>query len=290
MKKIRYTILLSVVIAIQVSAQAEDKSSNAETIFPKGEELISENFTKPVWVSFLVPSDSLNPTYVGNVTFPPGARTNWHSHPTGQILLVTEGVGYYQEKGNQMITLRKGDAIKSPPNVPHWHGASPNNDFVQLAISSKEGGPTQWLDPVDDTYYESLDPSDSEINEEQVLLELSKQKWLWMADKDVGKLASLFHDKSKFVHMSGTWKKDRELEIIESGSIWYKKADVHDATVEIIDETAILWNRITLQAVVRGSEVSNEFTVTEVYKKLNNEWKLFALTFSSVRDTHSIEH
>ena len=111
-----------------------------------------------------------------------------------------------------------------------------------------------------------------------------------MADKDVGKLASLFHDKSKFVHMSGTWKKDRELEIIESGSIWYKNADVHDATVEIIDETAILWNRITLQAVVRGSEVSNEFTVTEVYKKLNNEWKLFALTFSSVRDTHSIEH
>lgn len=176
MKQIRYTILFSIVIAIQVSAQAEYKSSNAETIFPKGEELISENFTKPVWVSFLVPSDSLNPTYVGNVTFPPGARTNWHSHPTGQILLVTEGVGYYQEKGNQMITLRKGDAIKSPPNVPHWHGASPNNDFVQLAISSTEGGPTQWLDPVDDTYYESLDPFDSEINEEQVLLELSKQK------------------------------------------------------------------------------------------------------------------
>ncbi len=124
---------------------------------------------------------------------------------------------------------------------------------------------------------------------EQELKELSQQKWEWMADKNVEALEDLFHDKSKFVHMSGTWKKDRELEIIETGSIWYKNAEVHDVAVELFDDTAILWNRITLQAVVRGNEVSNEFTVTEIYQKQDDDWKLLDLTFSSVRDTHEIE-
>ncbi|MFB9295740.1 nuclear transport factor 2 family protein [Persicitalea jodogahamensis] len=125
---------------------------------------------------------------------------------------------------------------------------------------------------------------------EQEIKELSKNKWQWMADKNVDKLADLFQDQAKFVHMSGTWNKDRELEIIKTGSIWYKKADVHDVAVEMIDDVALLWNRITLTAEVRGNDVATEFTVTEVYKKQGGEWKLLALTFSSVRDTHEIEH
>lgn len=125
---------------------------------------------------------------------------------------------------------------------------------------------------------------------EQQLKDLSKQKWQWMAEKNVEKLAALFDDKSKFVHMSGTWKKDEELDIIKTGSIWYKKADVHDVAVEVLDGTAIVWNRITLTAVVRGSDAVTEFTVTEVYRKQGDNWKLLALTFSSVRDTHVIKH
>ncbi|HEY5745885.1 MAG TPA: nuclear transport factor 2 family protein [Chryseolinea sp.] len=125
---------------------------------------------------------------------------------------------------------------------------------------------------------------------EQEIIDLSKEKWQWMADKNADKLATLFHDESKFVHMSGTWKKDEELDIIKTGKIWYKKADVHDVAVEMFDDTAILWNRITLQAVVRGEDALNQFTVTEVYKKQGNDWKLLALTFSSVRDTHVIKH
>jgi hypothetical protein len=125
---------------------------------------------------------------------------------------------------------------------------------------------------------------------EQEIIELSKEKWQWMADKNVDKLEKLFHDKAKFVHMSGTWNKDRELEIIKTGSIWYKKADVHDVAVELVDDVALVWNRITLTAEVRGSDVTTEFTVTEAYKKQGGDWKLLALTFSSVRDTHSIEH
>lgn len=125
--------------------------------------------------------------------------------------------------------------------------------------------------------------------EELEIMQLSKDKWQWMADKDVDKLEKLFDNKSKFVHMSGTWKKDEELEIIKTGSIWYKKATVHDSAIELSGNTAIVWNRITLESIVRGNEAKVEFTVTEVYQKQGNDWKMLALTFSSVRDTHQIK-
>lgn len=134
----------------------------------------------------------------------------------------------------------------------------------------------------------SMSMSLGQTDLKQEVIELSELKWQWMADKQVEKLATLFHDKSKFVHMSGTWNKDRELEIIKSGSIWYKQADVHDVKIELFGHTAILWNRITLVAHVRGNDVSNEFTVTEIYKKDSADWKLLDLTFSKVRDTHAI--
>lgn len=123
----------------------------------------------------------------------------------------------------------------------------------------------------------------------QEIRDLSKQKWQWMADKNVEELAGLFNDDARFVHMSGSWGKARELEIIESGSIWYKNADVHQVVVETFGDTVILWNRITLEADVRGNVVSNEFTVTEVYQNQEGDWSLLDLTFSSVRDAHSIE-
>lgn len=125
---------------------------------------------------------------------------------------------------------------------------------------------------------------------EQEIVNLSKDKWQWMADKNVDKLASLFHDDSRFIHMSGTWGKERELEIIKTGDIWYKQANVHDVVVKIFDDTAIVWNRITLESLVRGNEAKVEFTVTEVYQKNGKTWKLLDLTFSSVRDTHTLEH
>jgi predicted nicotinamide N-methyase len=125
---------------------------------------------------------------------------------------------------------------------------------------------------------------------EQEIVNLSKDKWQWMADKNVDKLAALFDEKAKFVHMSGTWKTDEELDIIKTGKIWYQKADVHDVAVELFDNTAIVWNRITLDAVVRENVAKTEFTVTEIYQKKGKDWKLLGLTFSSVRDTHTIAH
>lgn len=118
---------------------------------------------------------------------------------------------------------------------------------------------------------------------EKEITELSKKKWQWMADKNADSLAQLFHEKAKFVHMGGTWGKDREVDIIRSGFIHYKKADVLKVMVEVLNEdTVILWNRITLMAVVGSNEVTNPFMVTEVYVKENDNWKLADLTFSKL--------
>ena len=117
-------------------------------------------------------------------------------------------------------------------------------------------------------------------HEEQSVINLSKNKWQWMSDKNVDKLDSLFHEKSMFVHMGGAWGKEPEINIIKSGGIWYKKADIHEVSVKIIDNTAILLNKMTLLAVVGGNEVTNPFEVTEVYINQDGNWKLGSLSFT----------
>lgn len=115
---------------------------------------------------------------------------------------------------------------------------------------------------------------------EQEIINLSKEKWQWMSDKNAEVLNNLFHEKAMFVHMGGSWGKEQEVNIIKGGMIWYKKAEIHDVTVNIIDNTAILLNRIDLLAVVGGNEVTNPFMVTEVYIKQEGKWKLGSLSFS----------
>lgn len=117
---------------------------------------------------------------------------------------------------------------------------------------------------------------------EQEVIDLSKTKWLWMADKNVDSLNKLFDEKSVFVHMGGSWGKEREINVIKSGGIWYKKADVHEASINIIENTAVVLNRITLLAIVGGNEVTNPFIVTEVYTKKTNGWKMAALSFTKI--------
>ncbi len=115
---------------------------------------------------------------------------------------------------------------------------------------------------------------------EQEIVTLSKDKWQWMADKNADVLSKLFHEKAMFIHMGGAWGTEQEVNIIKSGGIWYKKADIHEVSVNIIDNTAILLNRIDLLAVVGGNEVTNPFMVTEVYVKQNGTWKLGSLSFT----------
>lgn len=122
--------------------------------------------------------------------------------------------------------------------------------------------------------------SKTSTREEQQVIELSGQKWLWMADKNVDSLNALFDAKAVFVHMGGSWGKANELEVIKSGNIWYKKAQVYSASVNFFGNTAILLNDIDLVAVVGGREVTNPFMVTEVYIKEDGRWRMGSLTFS----------
>lgn len=119
-------------------------------------------------------------------------------------------------------------------------------------------------------------------NVEQEVIDLSREKWRWMSERDMDSLDALFHEKSVFVHMGGSWGKEREMEIIKSGGIHYKKADIHEVSVNVIGATAVLLNRITLLAVVGGNEVTNPFMVTEVYVQQEDSWKLASLSFTKL--------
>ncbi|RYZ28384.1 MAG: nuclear transport factor 2 family protein [Chitinophagaceae bacterium] len=129
---------------------------------------------------------------------------------------------------------------------------------------------------------ETIKTATNNTPEQQAIISLSKQKWNWMADKNVDSLNALFDDKAMFIHMGGTWGKNQELATIKSGGIWYKKAEVYSVVVNMFRNTAILLNDIDLLAVVGGNEVTHAFMVTEVYIKEAGKWKMGSLTFSTL--------
>jgi 4-carboxymuconolactone decarboxylase len=129
---------------------------HGDYIFPKGNKITNDNFSGTAWLSMLVANDSVYTTQIGNVTFEPGARTKWHYHPGGQILLVTHGKGLYQEKGKPIEIIQAGDVIKCPPNILHWHGATPTDSLTHIAIGpNTDKGNVVWLEKVTDEEYHS---------------------------------------------------------------------------------------------------------------------------------------
>lgn len=121
-------------------------------IFQRGEKL-SENFTGGAWCAMLVNNKDYD-AMVYNVTFAPGVRNSWHRHDVGQILLCTEGRGFYQERGSRARKLALGDVVEIPANVDHWHGAAPDSEFVHIGITPKASvNGCEWLEPVSDADY-----------------------------------------------------------------------------------------------------------------------------------------
>lgn len=117
-------------------------------------------------------------------------------------------------------------------------------------------------------------------NAQEEVLRLSRDKWRWMAERKVDTLAALFHNEAVFVHMGGTMTRAQELDVIRSGGIQYKQAEIQEASVRFVGETAIVLNRIRLTAVVGGNEVVNPFVVTEVYVRRGGAWTLGSLSFT----------
>jgi len=132
-------------------------TENTNTIFPKGEKLSPEYFTGMASLYPLVPKDETGTFTAGSVSFEPGARTNWHTHPLGQILLVIDGKGYYQEKGKPAKVITKGDVVMIPSHVEHWHGAAKASSMTHIAITNiGKQGPVDWLAPVSEEDYLSV--------------------------------------------------------------------------------------------------------------------------------------
>lgn len=138
---------------------SEKNEFTEKLIFPMGGEntAYADYFVGKSYLDML----STQQVVIGNVTFEPGCRNNWHIHHAekggGQILLVTAGRGYYQEWGKEPRELHPGDVVNIPPEVKHWHGAAPDCWFSHIAIEVPgEETSNQWCEPVSDEEYDKL--------------------------------------------------------------------------------------------------------------------------------------
>ena len=151
--------LIFISIFILACKEKKDMSTSEEnsSLFPKEQLAPADFFTGKAWVTGLVDNDSVFTTAAGSVFFEASARSNWHSHPGGQILLVTDGVGYHQIKGEPIQVIRKGDVVQCPPDIVHWHGASKNSSMTHIYIvPNTENGIVKWMEPVTDEEFSSI--------------------------------------------------------------------------------------------------------------------------------------
>ncbi len=156
--KMSLPLIICIVMMACNNNKNQDKMKNTkqelDVIFPKGELGSKDFFTGNSYPTALVGSDTVYNTLVGNVYFEPGARSHWHSHPAGQILIITDGIGYHQIEGQPIEIIKKGSVVKCPPNVKHWHGASADVGLQQLyIIPNTEKGIVEWKEAVTDKQY-----------------------------------------------------------------------------------------------------------------------------------------
>jgi len=145
-----------VALAVSLALIRPSQAQTADPIFPKGELSTVKNHTGDIWLNELSVGDSTFDPTIAVATYGPGAKLDWHAHPGGQVLLITEGTGYYQERGKPVKVVHKGDVIKSLPGVEHWHAAAPRSTFAYIAVSPTQKGKTIWLEPVSDKDYSSV--------------------------------------------------------------------------------------------------------------------------------------
>ena len=158
MKKLKIALIAVLFTACSnnnqiMETKMTDNNNDIEPIMGLGNKITGNNFTGDAWLKTLS-SESDYDCQIYNVTFAPTVRNNWHSHKIGQILLCTEGVGYYQEKDKPAQRLTVGDVVNIPANITHWHGAAPDSRFTHIGITPKASqNSAEWFDPVTDEEY-----------------------------------------------------------------------------------------------------------------------------------------
>lgn len=159
MKRLSLFVLCLLVAGVMTMPQAHAEAQG-QTVIPGGSRPSSavseQNFTGKARVDPGFDTQAPQRVYGAYVTFEPGARTNWHTHPLGQTLIVTFGTGLTQEWGGPIQVIRQGDVVLCPPNVKHWHGAAPNAAMTHLAIGERlDGKSVTWMEKVTDEQYQS---------------------------------------------------------------------------------------------------------------------------------------
>ena len=150
------TKLCIVAVAMSLLFGFHAKAQTASSGFPKGELSSAKNHTGNIWLNELSVGDSTFDPGIAMATYDAGAKLDWHMHPGGQVLLITEGTGFYQERGKPVRIVHKGDVIKCAPGVEHWHGAAPDSGFTYIAVTPTQKGKTVWLEPVSEQAYKGL--------------------------------------------------------------------------------------------------------------------------------------
>ncbi len=131
-------VLMAVLWTLPAAAQTQ------EEIFPRGKLSEPKTHTGDIWLKELSAGDETFDAGIASAIYAPGAKLDWHVHPGGQVLLITQGDGYYQEKGKPARLVHKGDVIKSAPGVEHWHGATPTSSFGYVGVTPTRKGKTIW--------------------------------------------------------------------------------------------------------------------------------------------------
>jgi quercetin dioxygenase-like cupin family protein len=156
-----FLVVLAALTALPLSARSQSQSPKSETnmqLFRNGSRPSQPGpadwFTGSVRIDPLYTAEAPSRVGAAQVTFEPGARTAWHTHPLGQILVVTSGTGWTQCEGEPVVEIRAGDVIWCPPGHRHWHGATATTAMTHIAIQEAlNGSPVTWMEKVSDEQY-----------------------------------------------------------------------------------------------------------------------------------------
>ena len=132
-------------------------TQNSQSNLSNGEPMSHEYLTGKAWYKVLFKDNYTKNSIVKSISFEPGARNNWHTHMGLQMIIATEGTGFYQEKGKPVQVLNKGNVVTVLPGIEHWYGASPDTAFTHLAIITEiQYGKMEWRDKVTEEEYSKL--------------------------------------------------------------------------------------------------------------------------------------
>lgn len=176
----RPVTIMSFILSGFTNGTAQLKSHKMAAYTDKGTLASKDHFTGTVWVNSNVKPEEGYNANIGTVTFEAGARTNWHSHKSGQILFVIEGIGYYQAEGKPIQLIQKGDVVKIPKNEKHWHGASHQSPMRHIAIiTDYDKDKTEWLERVSDEAYNTFKAQINESNNALSAKAMRNHEALW---------------------------------------------------------------------------------------------------------------